>query len=182
VLQAANGARVVSLSSSGHRLSDVDFDDLNYRTRPYAPWPAYGQSKTANVLFAVGLTARYAEDGIFSNALMPGGIMTGLQKHVPYADQVKMGWFDEDGNPNPSFKTVEQGASTSVWAAVAPELEGVGGRYLEDSAVAQPWNGEKPFSGYMPYAIDPQHADRVWELSEAAVALRRWPPTSRASC
>ena len=170
VLQAANGARVVSVSSSGHLAADVNFDDPNYRTRPYDPWEAYGQSKTANVLFAVGLTARHARDGIVSNALMPGGIMTGLQKYVPREEQLRRKWFDADGKPNPRMKTVEQGAATSVWAAVGTELDGVGGLYLEDCAQAAPWSAEQPWRGVESYALEPAHADRLWELSEAAVA------------
>ena len=97
---------------------------------------AYGQSKTANALFAVGLTQRHAAEGITSNAVMPGGILTGLQKHMTRESQVALGWFDESGKPNDRFKSTEQGAATSIWAAVATELEGVGGLYLEDCAVA----------------------------------------------
>jgi NAD(P)-dependent dehydrogenase (short-subunit alcohol dehydrogenase family) len=165
-LKAAGKARVVALSSIGHRRSDVHFEDLNFRERPYDPWAAYGQSKTANVLFAVGLTRRYASDGITANAVMPGGILTGLQKHMTRQEQMAMGWFDESGTPNPRFKSTAQGASTSIWAAVAPELEGVGGLYLEDCAVAQPWTSERPMSGYMPHARDPESAERLWSVSE----------------
>jgi NAD(P)-dependent dehydrogenase (short-subunit alcohol dehydrogenase family) len=166
LLKAAGTARVVSLSSIGHRRSDVHFDDVNFRERPYDPWAAYGQSKTANALFAVGLTQRYAGDGITSNAVMPGGIMTGLQKHLTRDEQMAMGWFDEHGTPNPRFKSTAQGAATSIWAAVAPELAGKGGLYLEDCAVAKPWTSEQPMSGYMPYALDPANAGRLWTLSE----------------
>jgi NAD(P)-dependent dehydrogenase (short-subunit alcohol dehydrogenase family) len=169
LLQAANGARVVSLSSSGHQRSDVHFEDPNYRERAYDPWDAYGQSKTANVLFAVGLTARHASDGIVANAVMPGGIMTGLQKFVPHEEQVRMKWIDADGNPNPRFKTPEQGASTTIWAAVGSELDGVGGLYLEDCAQAAPFSPDVPYRGVKDYALDPASADRLWELSEAAV-------------
>jgi NAD(P)-dependent dehydrogenase (short-subunit alcohol dehydrogenase family) len=169
-LKAAGKARVVALSSIGHRRSDVHFDDLNFRQRPYDPWAAYGQSKTANVLFAVGLTRRYASDGITANAVMPGGILTGLQKHMTREEQMAMGWFDESGTPNARFKSAAQGASTSIWAAVAPELEGVGGLYLEDCAVAQPWTSEQPMSGYMPYARDPERAERLWSVSEEIIA------------
>jgi NAD(P)-dependent dehydrogenase (short-subunit alcohol dehydrogenase family) len=170
VLQAANGARVVSLSSSGHQNSDVHFEDPNYRERAYDPWEAYGQSKTANVLFAVGLTARHASDGIFANAVMPGGILTGLQKFVPREEQLRLKWIDADGNPSPRFKTPEQGASTTIWAAVGNELDGVGGLYLEDCAQAAPFLPDKPYRGVKDYALDSASADRLWELSEAAVA------------
>jgi len=169
-LRAAGTARVVSLSSIGHRRSDVHFDDINFERRAYEPFLAYGQSKTANALFAVGLTQRYAGDGITSNAVMPGGILTGLQKHMSREEQMALGWFDESGAPNPRFKSTAQGAATSIWAAVAPELEGVGGRYLEDCAIAPPWTRERPMSGYMPYALDADAADRLWAVSEAMVA------------
>ena len=168
-LKAPGSARVVSLSSIGHRRCDIDFDDINFERRPYEPFLGYGQSKTANALFAVGLTQRYASDGITSNAVMPGGIMTGLQKHMPHEEKVALGWIDENGTPNARFKSTAQGAATSIWAAVAPETAD-GGRYLEDCAVAQPWTSEKPFAGVMPYALDPEHADRLWTVSEALVA------------
>ncbi|MDL4821460.1 oxidoreductase [Actinomadura opuntiae] len=173
-LRAAGTARVVSLSSRAHRRSDIDFDDPNFERRPYDPWVAYGQSKTANALFAVGLTARYAGEGITCNAVMPGGIMTGLQRHITLDRLQEMGWADEFGHPvePPGWKTPAQGAATSVWAAVAPELEGVGGRYLDDCAIAEPWTGEgdPPRGHYLPYALDPGHADRLWTLSERLVA------------
>ena len=171
-LKAAGTARVVSLSSIGHRRSGMHFEDLNFRTRPYEPFSAYGQSKTANALFAVGLTQRYATDGITANAVMPGGILTGLQKHMTREEQMALGWFDESGTPNPRFKSTAQGASTSIWAAVAPELDGVGGRYLEDCAIAEPWTEERPMSGYMPYALDPDDAARLWTVSEELIGER----------
>ena len=159
-------ARVVALSSIGHRRSDIHWDDPNYLSRPYDKWEAYGQSKTANSLFAVGYNARFEEHGITANAVMPGGIMTPLQRYLPKEEMVAMGWMDEEGNVREGFKTPEQGASTSVWAAVGEELEGVGGLYLEDCAEAPPWNKDNPMKGVMPYAIDPDAADRLWALSE----------------
>ncbi|MFC4454847.1 oxidoreductase [Deinococcus sonorensis] len=170
-LLAAAPARVVVLSSIGHRRSDVHLDDPNYRTRPYEKWEAYGQSKTANVLFAVGLSARYGAQGVTANALHPGGIMTNLQRFLPREEQIAMGWMDEQGQLNPGFKTPEQGAATSIWAAVGPELEGVGGLYLEDVREALPFDPAQPFSGYMPYARDPRAAERLWTLSESLVAV-----------
>jgi NAD(P)-dependent dehydrogenase (short-subunit alcohol dehydrogenase family) len=172
-LRAAGSARVVVLSSAAHRRSDVDFDDPNYERRPYDPWQAYGQSKTANALFAVGLTERNADDGVFANSVMPGGIRTDLQRHVSAPDAIAMGWADANGafHLPPGWKTTEQGAATSVWAAVALELNGVGGRYLENCAIARPWTrGGSPPSGYhLPYAVDPEHARRLWTLSEQLV-------------
>jgi NAD(P)-dependent dehydrogenase (short-subunit alcohol dehydrogenase family) len=168
-LKAAGRARVVSLSSLGHRRSDVHFDDLNFRHRPYDPWMAYGQSKTANVLFAVGMTQKFGAEGIKANAVHPGGIMTGLQKHVSHEEQMKMGWIDEAGAQNSRFKSTEQGAATSIWAAVAPELEGIGGLYLEDCTIAKPWSDDTPMSGIKSYALDPRSAERLWSVSEGLV-------------
>ena len=159
-------ARVVALSSIGHRRSDIHWDDPNYLSRPYDKWEAYGQSKTANSLFAVGYNARFEEHGITANAVMPGGIMTPLQRYLPKEEMVAMGWMDDEGNVREGFKTPEQGASTSVWAAVGEELEGIGGLYLEDCAEAPPWSADNPMKGVMPYAIDPEAADRLWALSE----------------
>jgi NAD(P)-dependent dehydrogenase (short-subunit alcohol dehydrogenase family) len=169
-LKAGGRARVVSLSSLGHRRSDVHFDDLNFRHRPYDPWLAYGQSKTANVLFAVGMTQRFGAEGINANAVHPGGIMTGLQKHVSHEEQIKIGWIDDKGTQNPNFKSTEQGAATSIWAAVAPELEGLGGRYLENCRIAKPWSDDHPTSGVKSYAVDPKSAERLWSVSESLVA------------
>lgn len=169
-LKAAGKARVVSLSSGGHRRSEVHFDDINFRHRAYDPWLAYGQSKTANILFAVGMARRFAPDGITTNAVHPGGIMTGLQKHVPHDEQIKMGWIDETGTPNPRMKTTEQGAATSIWAAVAPEFDTVSGQYLEDCTIAKPWSDDRPMSGVKSYALDPINAERLWSVSEQVVA------------
>jgi NAD(P)-dependent dehydrogenase (short-subunit alcohol dehydrogenase family) len=171
-LRDADGARVVVLSSRGHRRSDVDFDDPNYLHRPYDPWEAYGQSKTANCLFAVGLTRR----GMPANAVAPGAVHTPLMRHVPREELAERGWLDSAGNrvngPGPGWKTIEQGAATTVWAAVAPELEGTGGKYLDNCAIAEPWTGqgEVPFGFYAPYALDPDHAERLWTLSEKLTA------------
>ena len=168
-LRAAAPARVVALSSGGHRRSDVHFDDLNYRTRPYDKWEAYGQSKTANVLFAVEATRRWAGDGITVNAVHPGGIQTGLQKHIPEEEWRALGWIDPEGKLNPLFKTVEQGASTSVWAAVGTELDGIGGLYLEDCNEGVPFDPAEPTYGYLPYARDPAHAERLWTMSRELI-------------
>jgi NAD(P)-dependent dehydrogenase (short-subunit alcohol dehydrogenase family) len=169
-LMEAGQARVVSLSSLGHRRSEVHFDDINFRHRAYDPWLGYGQSKTANILFAVGMAQRFASKGIKTNAVHPGGIMTGLQKYVPLEEQKKMGWIDESGRPNPRMKTTEQGAATSIWAAVAPELDNISGQYLEDCAIAKPWSDDRPMSGVKSYALDPTNAERLWSISEKVVA------------
>jgi NAD(P)-dependent dehydrogenase (short-subunit alcohol dehydrogenase family) len=169
-LKAAGTARVVVLSSLGHRRSDVHFEDLNFRERPYDPWKAYGQSKTANALFAVGLTQHHASDGITANAVHPGSLMTGLQKHVSRQEMIRMGWIDEAGAVNPRFKNTEQGAATSIWAAVAPELERVGGRFLENCGISQPMTSDQAPTGYAPYALDPERAERLWSVSKELIA------------
>ncbi|MET3663727.1 SDR family NAD(P)-dependent oxidoreductase [Caulobacter sp. 1776] len=158
-------SRLVSLSSIGHRRSGVNFDDPNYQTRPYDKWEAYGQAKTANSLFAVGFDKRFKDRGVRANAVMPGGIMTPLQRHMTLDEQRAMGWLDENDKPREGFKTTEQGAATSVWAAVGDELEGVGGLYLEDCNQAVPWSQERPWNGVMSHALDPEAADRLWDLS-----------------
>jgi NAD(P)-dependent dehydrogenase (short-subunit alcohol dehydrogenase family) len=158
-------SRLVSLSSIGHRRAGVNFDDPNYEHRDYDKWESYGQAKTANSLFAVGFDKRFKDQGVNANAVMPGGIMTPLQRHMSIEEQRAMGWLDENDKPREGFKTTEQGAATSVWAAVGDELDGVGGLYLEDCNQAVPWSQERPWNGVMPHALDPEAADRLWELS-----------------
>jgi NAD(P)-dependent dehydrogenase (short-subunit alcohol dehydrogenase family) len=161
-------ARLVSLSSIGHRRCGINWEDIHYRTRPYEKWESYGQAKTANSLFAVGFNARFAEHGVTANAVMPGGIMTPLQRHLPRGEMIAMGWMTEEGVIAKGFKTPAQGASTSVWAAIGSELEGVGGLYLENLAQALPW-GEEPAAGVMSYALDEGDAERLWAVSEETV-------------
>lgn len=170
--ETGRASRVVSLSSIGHRRSPVDFDDPHYRNRPYEKWASYGQAKTANALFAVGFNSRFADLGINANSVMPGGIMTPLQRHLPREEMIAFGWMDEAGKVNDRFKSPEQGAATSVWAAVGPELEGVGGLYLENCAQALAWTEANPFEGVMPYALDTEAAERLWALSEETTGVR----------
>ncbi|MDB5471921.1 MAG: oxidoreductase [Caulobacter sp.] len=158
-------SRLVSLSSIGHVRSDIRWEDPHFRQGDYEKWASYGQAKTANALFAVGFNRRFKDQGVTANAVMPGGIMTPLQRHLPIEEQRAMGWLDADDKPVTGFKTTEQGASTSVWAAVGPELEGVGGLYLEDCAQAVPWSKENPRAGVMPHALNPESAERLWALS-----------------
>ena len=164
-LAAAPSARIVSVSSGGHLRSPVVFDDIDYAFRDYDPFGAYGQSKTANVLFAVEATRRWAADGIFVNALMPGGIATPLQRHLPadYAEQA-LEAFRAGGS---DFKSVEQGAATSVLLAASPLLDRIGGRDFEDcnEAVVVDRRGGPGRGGVAPYALDPANAERLWELS-----------------
>jgi NAD(P)-dependent dehydrogenase (short-subunit alcohol dehydrogenase family) len=164
-------SRVVSLSSIGHRRGGVNFEDIHYRSRPYDKWESYGQAKTANALFAVGFDQRFADLGVNANAVMPGGIRTPLQRHLTDEEMRAFGWIDENGKLNERFKSPEQGAATSVWAALAPELEGVGGLYLEDCAEASPWTAENPFQGVLPHALDPEAAERLWIVSEETTGV-----------
>ncbi|MEV6012772.1 SDR family NAD(P)-dependent oxidoreductase [Streptomyces sp. NPDC051976] len=161
-LALADGARVVSVSSSAHLNSPVVFDDIHYHERPYDPWTAYGQSKTANVLFAVEATKRWASDGITVNALMPGAIRTNLQRHLDEAELEEMRARVKAGPTK--WKTPEQGAATSVLAATSPLFEGVGGRYLEDCAEAAE-NRPGTRTGVAPYALDPEAAAHLWQVS-----------------
>jgi NAD(P)-dependent dehydrogenase (short-subunit alcohol dehydrogenase family) len=169
--QEGRNARVVALSSIGHRRSGIHWEDVHYRSRPYDKWEAYGQSKTANALFAVGFHERFKDLGVTGNSVMPGGIMTPLQRHLPREEMIAFGWMDETGKLNDRFKTTEQGAATSVWAALGDELEGVGGLYLENCAQAAPWTDANPFEGVQPHALDPDAAERLWILSEETTGV-----------
>lgn len=168
-LVAGAPSRIVSVSSVGHRRSPVMFDDINFRQREYDPWAAYGQSKTANVLFAVGAAERWVREGITANALHPGGIMTNLQRHMDPADIRARGWVKEDGSVVEGFKSPEQGAATSVLLAASPLVEGVSGRYFEDCNEAEPASSEVRSGGVESYALDPGLADRLWDLSLRAI-------------
>ncbi|HTE59158.1 MAG TPA: SDR family NAD(P)-dependent oxidoreductase [Solirubrobacteraceae bacterium] len=170
-LAAAGNARIVSVSSSGHQRSPVIFDDLDYAFRDYDPFGAYGQSKTANVLFAVEATRRWAPDGITANALMPGGIATELQRHVGGAEYIERA-VETFRHAGSALKTVEQGAATSVLLATSPQLEGIGGRYFEDcnEAPVIRRRGEAGVGGVAPYALDPDNAERLWDVSLVLIA------------
>ncbi|MFD4527592.1 oxidoreductase [Streptomyces sp. NPDC058470] len=183
-LRRAGGARVVSVSSWGHRFSPVVFDDPHFERREYDRWAAYGQSKTANILFAVGLDARAKADGVRAFSLHPGSIVaTGLKKYLAEEDLKAVGVLDDDGqpvlDPERQLKTVEQGAATSVWCATSPLLDSLGGLYCENSDVAPPMSLEEGHdwtlmnrswkAGVLPYAVDPEAADRLWELSERLI-------------
>jgi NAD(P)-dependent dehydrogenase (short-subunit alcohol dehydrogenase family) len=164
-------ARIVSVSSSAQLSSPVVFDDIHFAFRPYDPFGAYGQSKTANVLFAVGATERWAGDGITANALMPGSIATNLQRHVDI-DELERRRSEATG-PEYRPKTPEQGAATSVLLATSPLLEGIGGRYFDDcnEAVVVSYRGEAGLlNGIAPYALDRENADRLWEESVRLLA------------
>ena len=159
------GARIVAVASRAHLDAPVDFEDLSFDRRPYDPALAYGQSKTANVLFAVGATQQWAEDGVTANALNPGGVATGLQRHLPTEVRAAMA-----AGP---LKSLQQGAATTLVAAVSPAFAGTGGHYLEDATEAETVPDDAPpTSGVRGWALDPDLADRLWTVSTALLARR----------
>jgi NAD(P)-dependent dehydrogenase (short-subunit alcohol dehydrogenase family) len=175
----APGGRLVKVSSSGHRYSDVNLDDPNFERTPYDPMIAYGRSKTANILFAVEFDRRHRAHGVRATALHPGGIRTELDRHMqPGELQATVDRINAElaaeGRPPFQFKTIPQGAATSVWAAFVAPAEEVGGRYCEDSQVSQITEGLiSPVSpGVRPYALDPEHAKALWARSEELVGER----------
>jgi NAD(P)-dependent dehydrogenase (short-subunit alcohol dehydrogenase family) len=164
-------SRLVVLSSAAHKGRPVRLDDLNWHSRPRDDLAAYGESKTANILFAREATRRWSSLGVTANAVLPGAVLTGLQRY--HGDELlqRIGLVGADGTPHSSVRTVEQGAATSVWAAVAPELDGRGGLVLEDCAVAKPWvAGDDPWSGYDPTVLDDETARLLWTQSETLLA------------
>lgn len=171
-MRAAGSARIVIVSSGAHLSAAFDFDDPQFERHPYDRWTAYGQSKSADVLFAVGAD-RWAADGITANALNPGWISTNLQRHIDDDTMRAMGAIDEEGNiiPQPYYKEPAQGAATSVLLAGSPLLAGVTGRYFEDNQEARPVEGadEAP-GGVAPHALDPQAAARLWDYATEAIA------------
>jgi NAD(P)-dependent dehydrogenase (short-subunit alcohol dehydrogenase family) len=157
--------RIVNLSSRGHHFTPVNFDDPHFEHRPYDPWESYGHSKTANVLFSVGLEQRFAVMGIHAYAVHPGGIQTNLGRHMtPEMVEALMARVTSS-DTGFAWKTIPQGAATSCWAATAEELEGKGGVYCEDCHVAA-IDDESATSGVRSYAVNPSFADRLWKLSE----------------
>lgn len=183
-LQQAMGARIVNLSSRGHFMSPVVFEDVNFEQREYDDLSAYGQSKTANVLFTVSLDEKGKNDGIRAFAVHPGAVVdTELGRNMSMDSPLIQSYLDADGNlildPVNAFKTLEQGAATQIWAATSPKLDGLGGVYAEDceiASLAPENNGDDAGleevirrKGVMPYAIDKENADRLWALSEKLV-------------
>ena len=175
----APGGRLVNVSSSGHRYSDVDLDDPGFERTDYDPWIAYGRSKTANILFAVEFDRRHRDRGVRATALHPGGILTELGRHV--ADdrfEVMIAQINEElaaeGKPPFEWKTVPQGAATSVWAGFVAPADAVGGRYCENCHVSAVTDGliNPVAEGVRSYALDPANARALWEKSEAMVGER----------
>lgn len=185
-LKIANGARVVTVSSSSHHFSPVHFDDINFNTKEYNKFQAYGQSKTANVLFTVELDKRAQQFGVRAYALHPGlSLETNLGRHLTFEDFVTLGILNADGTPNFEAeaamkkiqKTKEQAAATAVWAATSSQLQNLGGVYLEDVEIAQydeanydsisaAYKNPGGFAGVAPFALNAEAAQKLWELSE----------------
>lgn len=172
LLKAANGARLVSVSSIGHRLNGLSVEDPNFAQRDYDKWLAYGQAKSANALFALQLDKLGAAHGVRAFAVHPGGIATPLQRHLTMEEQKAMGWYNEEGQLHPMFKTTAEGASTAVWCATSPQLDGMGGVYCEDcniGAMAGP--DSPPASGVWPHVRDEALAAALWDKSEAMTGV-----------
>ncbi|MEM9457373.1 MAG: oxidoreductase [Myxococcota bacterium] len=179
LLDKAEGARVVALSSTGHKISDIRWDDIQFTGEPYNKWKAYGQSKTANALFANALSRRLRDrgHGALAFAVHPGGIFTPLQRHLPKEEMVALGWIDENGEPSAlakaGFKTPEQGCSTTLWAATSDKLAGKPGVYCEDCDIAKPTEVGSPTARYMgidAHACSDESAETLWALSESLLA------------
>ncbi len=174
--EPGSDVRVVALSSTGHKLSDIRWDDPNWESGEYDKWQAYGQAKTADALFAVGMNTRLAQHGGRAFSVHPGGIATPLQRHLDNEEMVALGWMNEDGELSEQaakmFKSVTQGASTTLWAATAPALRDRGGDYCEDCDIAALADPENPsrYNTVQPYAVDPDSAERLWAMSEEMVA------------
>jgi NAD(P)-dependent dehydrogenase (short-subunit alcohol dehydrogenase family) len=172
------GGRLVNLSSSGHRFGDVDLNDPNFETTSYEPFVAYGRSKTANILFAVEFDRRHGKRGVRATAVHPGGIATELARHMP--DGAIEAWVQQmqeqraaAGEPPFEFKSIPQGAATSVWAGVVASSEEVGGKYCEDCQVGELISADSQVStiskGVRGYALDPEKAKALWKKSEEMV-------------
>src|SRR3954454_5870353 len=174
------GARVVALTSTGHKITGIRFDDIHFETTPYDKWVAYGQAKTADALFAVELDKRGQDDGVRAFAVHPGGIFTPLQRHLDQEEMIASGWLHEDGTPDERFKTPEQGASTSVWAATSPKLDGTGGVYCENCDIAEPTDPDdemRRFRGVDAHAIDRDDAARLWSVSAEMTGVDAFAPS-----
>lgn len=172
LLVKAGGARVVSVSSIGHRLGGLDLADLNFEHRNYDKWLAYGQAKSANALFALELDRLGAETGVRAFAVHPGGIATPLQRHLTMDEQRAMGWYDDAGNVHEAFKSTEAGAATSVWCAGSPLLDGQGGVYCEDCNIGALAGEDTPRgSGVFPHIRDAALATALWAKSEEMIGV-----------
>jgi len=171
LIERGHVKRIVNLSSRGHHFAPVDFEDPFFERRAYDPWIAYGHAKTANVLFSVGLEARYAVLGIHAYAVHPGGIQTNLGRHMTEEMRAALMARVTSRDTGFQWKTIPQGAATSCWAATAEELEGKGGVYCEDCHVAAV-DDESATHGVRSYAVNTSYADRLWAMSEELTGVR----------
>ncbi len=174
-IRGAAGTRVVALSSTGHAISDVHWDDPHFQTHDYDKWQAYGQAKSADALFALGLDKRWQDDGVRAFSVHPGGILTPLQRHLPDDEMVALGWKNADGTVpervQKMFKSPEQGASTTLWAALSEQLDGMGGVYCEDCDIAQQADENSMRHHHArEWITDPERADRLWTMTEDMIA------------
>jgi NAD(P)-dependent dehydrogenase (short-subunit alcohol dehydrogenase family) len=177
LLRSTEGARVVALSSTGHKISGIRWDDPHFRSGAYDKWQAYGQSKTANALFANAMSRRLRPSGGLAFSVHPGGIFTPLQRHLSHAEQVRLGWINEDGSPSAlarsGFKSPQQGCATTLWAASSAALAGRPGVYCEDCDIAAPSERGSPLARYRgveAHACDDDAAERLWSLSASMLA------------
>ena len=177
LLEKTPGARVIAVSSAAHKMGDIRWDDIQFTDGEYDKWKAYGQSKTANALFANALSRRLKDAGGLAFSLHPGAIFTPLQRHLPTEEMAAFGWLDENGEPSEmakkTFKTPEQGSSTTLWAATASVLEGKPGVYCADCDIAAPTDPDGPggrWSGVDAHAADDEAAEKLWAISEALLA------------
>ena len=171
------GARFVSLSSSAHSLTGILWDDIHFQNTPYDKWMAYGQSKTACSLMAIEFNARMKDKGVEGFAVHPGGIITPLQRHLEKEEMVALGWMDEDGSPSELaknfFKSTSQGASTALWCATSPDLNGLGGVFCEDCDIAKRKSevdeSMKRYFGVADWAVNTDEGSRLWEATELMI-------------
>ena len=173
-----DGARFVSLSSSAHSLTGILWDDIHFRNNSYDKWMAYGQSKTASSLVAIEFHRRMVDKGVSGFSVHPGGILTPLQRHLQKEEMVALGWMDEDGSPSEMaknfFKTTSQGASTTLWCATSPSLNGIGGVFCEDCDIAKRKNevdeSLQRYFGVADWAVDTEEASKLWDVTEKMLA------------
>jgi len=170
LVMAGEAKRIVNLSSRAHHMASVDLDDPHFERREYSPWASYGQSKTANVLFTVELENRYAANGIHAYAVHPGGIETNLGRHLTTEMVEALMERVQESDSDFQWKSIPQGAATSVWAATSETVEGRGGFYCEDCHEA-PVEAEAGDQGVRPYALDADTAARLWTMSERMTGI-----------
>ncbi len=174
-LKNTEGARVVALSSAAHIITDIHWDDIHFQTEDYGKWQAYGQAKSANALFALGLDRKWQKDGVRAFSVHPGGIFTGLQRHMTFEDMVALGWKNADGTMSEEaeqlFKTPAQGGATTLWCATSPSLDEIGGVYCEDCDIAQAADeNSQRYEHARSWIYDPARADKLWDMTEDMLA------------